>query len=68
MPHTDTRPVRINSEVQRQFAAECKRRGFVIQDKATEALQGKIIEWQAEDEWLADLLSTQPQPQEPTDD
>ena len=68
MPHTDTRPVRINSDVQRQFAAECKRRGFIIQDKATEALQGKIIEWQAEDEWLADLLSTQPQPQEPTDD
>ena len=46
MPHTDTRPERINSEVQRQFAAECKRRGFVIQDKATEALQDKIIEWQ----------------------
>jgi len=52
MPHTDTRPVRINSDVQRQFAAECKRRGFVIQDKATEALQDKIIEWQAEDEWV----------------
>ena len=61
MPHTDTRPVRINSDVQRQFAAECKRRGFVIQDKATEALQDKIIEWQAEDEWRAK------QEQEPAD-
>ena len=64
MTQPKTRPVRIEEAIQRQFAAECKRRGLIIQDAATEALCDKMDAWEREAHaaMVAKAKATQEQP------
>lgn len=65
-----TKMVRVLEDVHDRFRLACAKRKVTIQAAVTEAIQDKLIEWDAEDEWqkLRAQAQAQDTVQDPTED